>query len=487
MSQTGTILIVDDLVAVREVLKGLLTGQGYNVVFSDNGPVALAKAKEIMPDLILLDVMMPDMDGFEVCRQLRADELLAEVPVVMVTALDDHDSLLRGIEVGADDFLSKPFNHAELRARVGTIIRLNRYRHLLAARTKFDWVVEQANDGYLVIDDHDTILYANPQARLYLGLPASGDDLGTATFLDLATKQYALEPRTAWETWPQPCQPAGLSPRYLVQPETVTAQAFWLQVETLALPPGSGEGQVIHLTDVTLQVTLQRDIWEFQAMVAHKLRTPTTSIYSGLRLMEEEDTSAWNTGTVKLFDIVCRGAERLHHEVEDILDYLQTPDLAGPGAGFKLAALQPLAHQLSLDLKLEPITVHTAAELGETHLALHAQAVELVLWEIFENSRKFHPDKSPKIEISATSLAGNKSISLQIKDDGVHLSPEQLAQVWTPFYQADKYLTGEIDGMGLGLSKVAMLLWNAGSTCRIYNRSKMTGLVVELILPITGA
>jgi DNA-binding response OmpR family regulator len=486
MSQTGTILIVDDLLAVREVLSGLLTGQGYDMVFADNGPEALSKAKEIIPDLILLDVMMPDMDGFEVCRHLRTDELLAEVPIVMVTALDDHDSLLRGIEAGADDFLSKPFNHAELRARVGTIIRLNRYRRLLAARTKFDWVVEQTKDGYLVIDDQDTILYANPQARLYLGLPASGDDLSAATFLDLATQQYSLEPQIAWETWPVPCQPAVPSPRYLVQAETPTAQAFWLQVETLALPPGSGEGRVIHLSDVTLQVTLQRDIWEFQAMVAHKLRTPTTSIYSGLHLMEEEDTSAWNASTVKLFDIICRGAERLYHEVENILEYLQTPDLAGPGAGFKLAALQSLTHRLGRDLKLEPITVHIATELSETHLALHPQAVELVLWEIFENSRKFHPQESPKIEISVA-LAENKSVLLQIKDDGVHLSPEQLAQVWTPYYQADKYLTGEIDGMGLGLSKVALLLWNAGGTCRIFNRSDLGGVVLELILPLAGA
>ncbi|HEX9922796.1 MAG TPA: response regulator [Anaerolineae bacterium] len=485
MSQTGTILIVDDLLAVREVLKGLLTGQGYDLVFADNGPEALSKAKEIIPDLILLDVMMPDMDGFEVCRHLRTDELLAEVPIVMVTALDDHDSLLRGIEAGADDFLSKPFNHAELRARVGTIIRLNRYRRLLAARTKFDWVVEQTKDGYLVIDDQDNILYANPQARLYLGLSASGDDLSAATFLDLATNHYSLEPQITWENWPVSCQPAS-SPRYLVQAETLTAQAFWLQVETLALPPGSGEGQVIHLSDVTLQVTLQRDIWEFQAMVAHKLRTPVTSIYSGLHLMEEEDTSAWKPGTVKLFDIICRGAERLHHEVEDILEYLQTSDLAGPGAGFKLTALQLLTHQLGLDLKLEPITIHTAAELREAHLALHPQAVELLLWETFENSRKFHPQKSPKIEISVA-LAENKSVLLQIKDDGVHLSPEQLTQVWTPFYQADKYLTGEIDGMGLGLSKVALLLWNAGGTCRIYNRTETAGVVVEFVLPLTGA
>ena len=78
--------------------------QGYHLAFARNGPEALAKAAELVPDLILLDVMMPGMDGFAVCRHLRADPLLAKVPVIMVTALDDRDPRLQGIEAGADDF-----------------------------------------------------------------------------------------------------------------------------------------------------------------------------------------------------------------------------------------------------------------------------------------------------------------------------------------------------------------------------------------------
>jgi DNA-binding response OmpR family regulator len=120
MRHSSTILIVDDESAGRDTLEALLMVQGYNLAF--------AKAAELTPDLILLDVMMPGMDGFEVCRRLRTDPLLTEVPVIMVTALDDRDSRLRGIEAGADDFVTKPFDRAELRARVRTITRLNRYR-----------------------------------------------------------------------------------------------------------------------------------------------------------------------------------------------------------------------------------------------------------------------------------------------------------------------------------------------------------------------
>ena len=145
MSQASVVLIVDDNAKGREALEDLLYGQGYTLAFAADGLEALRQAAALTPDVILLDVMMPGMDGFEVCQSLRANPRLAEVPVVMVTALNDNSVRLRGLGVGADDFITKPFNRAELRARIKTITRLNRYRSLLDERA----ALEQAHTDLL--------------------------------------------------------------------------------------------------------------------------------------------------------------------------------------------------------------------------------------------------------------------------------------------------------------------------------------------------
>ena len=148
MSSPSNILIVDDDSRGRETLEAVLTGLGHNLHFCDNGLDALKQASILQPDLILLDVMMPGIDGFEVCRRIRADPLLADVPVVMTTALDDKASRLEGIEAGADDFISKPIDRMEIRARVNTIIRLNRYRKVMKHQADLLQAHGELQDAY---------------------------------------------------------------------------------------------------------------------------------------------------------------------------------------------------------------------------------------------------------------------------------------------------------------------------------------------------
>jgi PAS domain S-box-containing protein len=189
MEHISTILIVDDELMGRKTLKALLNVHGrYELIFANNGVEALTLANQTRPDLILLDVMMPGMNGFEVCRKVRTDTLLSEIPIIMITGLDDRESRLQGIEAGADDFISKPFDPNELQARVRTITRLNRYRHLMEERARFERVIELSPDGLMIVADTGTILQANPTMLDLLGCPRELSDqvVGQSTALFMA-------------------------------------------------------------------------------------------------------------------------------------------------------------------------------------------------------------------------------------------------------------------------------------------------------------
>lgn len=125
-SELPKVLIVDDHPSSRMTAVALLSVEGYNVLETDSGLGALALVVEANPDLILLDVMMPEMDGFEVCRRLKQDEQTRLIPVVFITALNDRRSRIMGIEAGGDDFLTKPFDRLELTARVRSLVRQKR-------------------------------------------------------------------------------------------------------------------------------------------------------------------------------------------------------------------------------------------------------------------------------------------------------------------------------------------------------------------------
>lgn len=130
------VLIVDDEPLNLCTLEAMLAPEGYELYFAENSDAAWLEATRHRPDVILLDVMMPGVDGYQLCRRIRSADMLREVTVLLVTALDDQRSRLRGLEAGADDFITKPVNKEELRARLRTVASLNRFRKIAEEREK---------------------------------------------------------------------------------------------------------------------------------------------------------------------------------------------------------------------------------------------------------------------------------------------------------------------------------------------------------------
>jgi len=127
----ATILVVDDDVANIEIMNAVLEDD-YDVCFATSGEEAIDTARSVDPDLILLDIVLPGMDGFEVCRQLKVDPVLADVPIIFMTGLGDTEDEMRGLSLGAIDYVAKPIQPAVLRARVSNHVELKRLRDKLA-------------------------------------------------------------------------------------------------------------------------------------------------------------------------------------------------------------------------------------------------------------------------------------------------------------------------------------------------------------------
>ena len=154
---TARVLVVDDILPNVKLLEAKLMAEYYEVVTALNGPEALKKAAEQNPDVILLDVMMPGMDGFEVCKRIKEDAATAHIPVIMVTALTDAEDRVKGLENGADDFLSKPVNDVALMARVRSLVRLK--------MTIDEWRARESTASQLGVTDGASSVMAQPSGN----------------------------------------------------------------------------------------------------------------------------------------------------------------------------------------------------------------------------------------------------------------------------------------------------------------------------------
>ena len=130
------VLIVDDVISNVLLLKVLLTNEKFNIVTAGNGTQALEQVKKEKPDLVLLDVMMPDISGFEVAQQMKADPEMSEIPIIFLTALNSTADIVKGFQVGGNDFISKPFNKEELIIRVTHQISLVAAKRIIVAQTE---------------------------------------------------------------------------------------------------------------------------------------------------------------------------------------------------------------------------------------------------------------------------------------------------------------------------------------------------------------
>ncbi len=456
-----------------------LSPADYDHICASTGRDCLEKARALDPDLVLLDIRLPDLDGFEVCRKLRGDPDLAEIPVILITAFNEPEARRRGIEAGADDFIAKPLDPEELAARVRSITRLNRYRRILAERERFQWAVDHCEEGFLILDGEGRAIEANSRGRLLLGLPEEGKLSGETLFLEAVRTRYRLEPEASWQGWPGT---AGVKspPRYLIQAQSAASPGLWLEAETLIQDSGERVNYLVRLLDVTEKKKSAFRIHSFEAAISKKLRNRLLRTVSGINTLAAPRSAFEPEDYRAILGEVASNARLLEGEMLEILRYLDTPDLLFSGAPFPFRDLEGLLAQIAGALGIHTPALEMEKPLAEAGTPVSALAMEAILWELLTNAVKFHPARLPAVAVRLSSR-GDKSVSLRVADDGTALSREEIHRAWRPYYQGRD--PEKTEGMGLGLTTVASYVWHWGGTCRISNRPDGPGAAVELTLP----
>jgi len=471
------VLLVDDDLAARLRLTDLLVAEGvWEVREAVDGFEALKIAEDFQPDLIILDLMLPAMTGFELCAAFRARADTREVPMIVVSAVEEAEAMIKVLEAGADDFLRKPFFAMELRAKIRGIARLNRCQALIRERDRFRWMIDRSVGPVVIVDDQGLLIYANAQANRVFGLEnRPGLEVSAAI-----GQHFRTEPVDAWSTWRNGRLAAGES-FSLCRPETDQLPAQWFKVESYAFDSEDGQ-TVFKFTDCTRAVQRELEIFTFQHLIAHKIRTPLTGIAPILALLDESESIASDENAKMMLKMAQLSAERLQDTLLGILQYHEAL-FAPREAGFynsthtfrHLVAAASRAGGLEGQVRLS----------GPDGRVRHGELLELVLTELLNNYRKFSEAGAVGVKVNVL-IRSTGQWTINLSAPGPTLPPQIVSELGQPYRQLERSICGELPGLGLGLATTRLLLRSVGGDLEFACPQGTEGLCSTVVLPLNA-
>lgn len=449
------ILVVDDHPMNCELIEAMLVPAGYGVDCVYSGAEALASIAVDPPDLVLLDVSMPEMDGFQVAENLRAKEETRLIPIVMVTALGDLEHRVRGIESGAEDYLAKPVNRTELLARVQSTLRVSYYRRQVDERQKLDLVLADVSDGIVITDQDGDVRELNASAKRLLGLgPESdvrrieelwGELREVPTDLKDVVRQGGVLDFVVRRVDPQLFIAVSLRPVHDLE--------------------GVPTGAVLSLRDVTLEALEHKLQEDALSLVSHKFRTPLTVVGLWTKLLLDGECGDVTEQQREALEAMAQASEQLRHLLEGMLSYLEWTK-----------RLHRVQRQPMSFAELETTMRHRVqGEIGTLHrlvidrpdegeLMVDQDLFVEALAELVHNAVKFSAGRSIEVRIRMRST--EERHELVIEDTGPGIPSEKLERIFERFYQVESDFTGQVHGIGLGLALVKTAIEAMGGHIR---------------------
>ncbi len=442
---TPKILIVDDEPLNLATLEAFLAGDGYELHFASDGLEACAQAEVVQPDLILLDVMMPELDGFEVCRRLRADPVVGRVPIIMVTALDDERSRLEGLRAGADDFITKPCRREELRARVRTVASLNRFRAIAEQRERFERLFELSPAAIVLADGTGRVVAANAAAAF------CRPDTDLLAAFDAASRT-TLTHLLAAAVNPKPAEPAPVPATAEVR---LAGADRIFHARVAPAPEGGVRHALFAFDDVTDEVHAREALARLNVSLEEQVRART-------RQLEEANGLLMSYAGFVSHDLrtplaVMKGYLSLMQElIQNILQLAQ--DVHDGVRGEPTGAIDPTPVIGKLAMRMRELFPETKVAIKVAALppvGVSAVLVERIFYNLLTNAVKYSAQSAnPAVEVGAT-LADEGPV-LWVRDNGVGFDARDSDRLFREFSRLST--AGETDGFGLGLSLVAKLV-----------------------------
>ncbi|MEO7098205.1 MAG: response regulator [Luteolibacter sp.] len=399
----GTILVVDDTPSVIDVTRSVLEEIGYRVVVATNGEKALQRAAAVTPDLILLDIMMPSIDGYETCRRLKAQEATREIPVLLLSALTDVSNKVKGFELGAVDYLTKPISPEELLARVRTHVTLSRLQRELRA----------ANQS------------------LEERVAARTEELSLA---NTALQQEIVERKRAEEALHKLTEELE---------ERVKARTAELQASNKEL------------------AAVNNELETFSYSVSHDLRTPLRAIDGFSRILLEDYAESLDAEGRHTLERVCAASQRMGRLIDDLLMLAKVTRSEIRRAPVDLSEL---AVAITGELqKTDPgRRVEIVIAPGQVAQA-DATLMRSVLENLLGNAWKFTGTQSAaRIEFGR--MTGEGAPAYFVRDNGVGFDMTYAQKLFGAFQRF--HTVAEFPGTGIGLATVQRAIRRHGGEVR---------------------
>jgi signal transduction histidine kinase len=470
------ILVVDDSPPTCLYLKRLLERKGYRVLTAGDGALGARMAMEHLPDLILLDKEMPGMHGFDVSRILRRHQDTSGIPILMISSESQTEEKIRGLDMGADDFIAKGISGEELYSKINAFLRIKDLQDSLRRESeKLGQIFRLLHEPVAICKADDHLLLASQVFLNLLRMPREVTQFKTMTEI-LTT--LGVEPELIAHLRAGTHEDVRLRIR-------LDEQVTHLRCRTARMQVGEDNTALAYIfRDITREVEAEQMKADFHSMIAHDLRSPMSVIQGYVSLMASGKTGAVNATQAEFLDSISRKIGEMTALLNDFLD-INKIDAGFVNLKCDDMNLCELVRGVVDDLTpmAESSDIAIEVELPATQLLVHADSLRVtqILRNLLSNAIKYNVEGG-WIRLALTEDAGWARV--EVRDGGIGMNEDELRVLFQPYTRGSAQR--RIKGVGLGVVIVKKLVESHGGTVGVTSEPGH-GSTFVFTLPLAGA